>query len=667
MLLGTYNKILAHALLRLGLRKSAINILSAALSHNKHSHKLHYLLGSLYLQDGHNDAAIPHLSEALAASPHSFKYRLDLTTALLSSHKYSSSEQHLDKLLEEEPFNPRVVRNKALWQIGTNKLAEAIETLEQVTQEHPDYAPAMLSLAHCYFDTGEKEKAEQYYLSALSIVPDNVYALLGLANLYLDQHQFLESVKTYRKAHQIAPESAAAAAGLIRSLLYVKDSDSALTIALDAYDRHPDDPLIWLLTGDAYRAHDLLNKSEKLLRDFTKTYPQVLRGWVALVETQFQSRDFNDALHTLEEAIAQGHQDISIYELKARILSSMGKQKASQKIYSDLAKQAPDNSRLVLNFALQSLLFGHYAAGWDAYAQRLNVVTTTSRKPPSLPKWTGENLGAQYLLILAEQGIGDEVMFASCFADAMQFTPKLVIDCAPKLETLFRNSFPDQIIHGGEQKADYEWLDQYPIGAYIFSGDLPGIFRRSNQSFPVRLSYLSANKDRIDYWSQMLASLGDGLKVGISWVGGMQETRRRWRSLPLKDMKPILSNPDTHFISLQYTKCQPEINAFKKRFGITVHHWQDAIDDYHETAALVSSLDLVISVQTSVVHLAGALGKEAWVMVRNNPEWRYGESGTSMDWYTSLKLYRQEDNTSSWDNVVKHIEADLREYSNSTE
>ena len=130
--------------------------------------------------------------------------------------------------------------------------------------------------------------------------------------------------------------------------------------------------------------------------------------------------------------------------------------------------------------------------------------------------------------------------------------------------------------------------------------------------------------------------------------------------MTLERLRPLLSLPNVKFVSLQYGNCDEEIAAFEASTGIKIHHWQDVVDDYDETAALVSALDLVVSVCTAVVHLTGALGRPAWVMAPFVPEWRYGHKGTSMIWYPSVRLFRQPE-LDEWDPVITEITTRLHE------
>ena len=208
-----------------------------------------------------------------------------------------------------------------------------------------------------------------------------------------------------------------------------------------------------------------------------------------------------------------------------------------------------------------------------------------------------------------------------------------------------------------------EWLAQAGVvSAQSAAGSLPRFLRHDWKDFPRHSGYLLAEQSRVTYWRSRLGQLGPGLKVGLAWTGGSMKTRRRLRSVTAADLIPLLKVAGAHFVSLQYRDSSEEISLLRDSHGLTVHHWQEAIDDYDETAALVSALDLVISVQTAVVHLTGALGRPAWVLVPSSPEWRYLQSGETMPWYPSVRLFRQE-RADDWQAVIGRVAAELAQSS----
>ena len=174
------------------------------------------------------------------------------------------------------------------------------------------------------------------------------------------------------------------------------------------------------------------------------------------------------------------------------------------------------------------------------------------------------------------------------------------------------------------------------------------------------VSYLTAESHRIDRWKKALAGEG-GLrpKIGISWRGGTEKTRRHDRSLDLKDLSSLIWGDDRYFVSLQYGDVDAEILDFNlANSGNPIHRLLDNFDDFDEFAALITALDLVISVQNTTIHMCGALGMPCWGLIPWRPEWRYGIQGKSMVWYQSVKLYRQEQ-PGDWESVLELVKSAL--------
>lgn len=262
---------------------------------------------------------------------------------------------------------------------------------------------------------------------------------------------------------------------------------------------------------------------------------------------------------------------------------------------------------------------------------------------------------------MREQGLGDEIMFASCYSQVIRHARQCDIECDPRLRTLFSRSFPGATFYPLEDL--HTTAQTEPGGAVdarIYAGSLPAFLRRSANDFPVHHGYLKPDPDRVARWAGQLADLGNGLKVGLSWRGGTVFTHRVRRTLALADLGAVLSVPGVNWVNLQYGDRAGEIAELRHCSGVEIVDWPEAVDgDYDETAALIGALDLVISVCTSVVHLTGALGRPVWVMTARVPEWRYGLDAPSMPWYPSARLFRQE-TQGDWGTVLGDVEQALR-------
>lgn len=304
------------------------------------------------------------------------------------------------------------------------------------------------------------------------------------------------------------------------------------------------------------------------------------------------------------------------------------------------------------------LALGHLEKGivtpqvWEWHEARTELDSRNGKKrnySGNPPMWDGKRVDR--LVIHGEQGLGDEIMFASCIPE-IETGIDLVVECAPRLRSLFARSFPGTVVVGTHDLEGKDLPEGFVPDAYIPLGSLPRLFRPSIESFP-GAPYLIPDTERV---SAIRARLPEGkLRVGLAWQGGSQDTRIDLRSVLPSHLGPILGN-NCDFVSLQYTT-----QAAKDAAEMGIHHWAEAeADDMDDVAALVASCDLVISVCTTVVHIAGALGVPCWVLVPSGHAWRYGGTGETMPWYRSVKLFRQKG--TNWDETIRKVADGLADY-----
>lgn len=331
----------------------------------------------------------------------------------------------------------------------------------------------------------------------------------------------------------------------------------------------------------------------------------------------------------------------------------------------------PNHAQARWNRSLVYLEMGEYAKGFDeyGYGKRANVRMNRNYTKTPTPEWDGSP--GKTVVVYGEQGIGDEIMFASVLPDLMRDCKQVIFDCHKKLHRMFSNSFPELDIYPTREDENITWAIKadgtyrYPIDAQIAMGDLPRFYRRDISAFP-GTPYIKPTVAADVRWARKLNEMfaDDKPVIGINWIGGHKKTRVDVRSLSLEKMLPILSQ-DAHFVSLQYTPCEDEIAAFERAHPeIKIHHWPEASynEHYDETAGLVANLDLVITCCSSVVHLAGAMGVPAWVLTPSRPAWRYRLDLDYMPWYgKTITLFRQASDTVAWEPVVEEVAAALTE------
>lgn len=283
-----------------------------------------------------------------------------------------------------------------------------------------------------------------------------------------------------------------------------------------------------------------------------------------------------------------------------------------------------------------------FAEGWRDYEFRFSSSVVQARTIP-LPEWQGQPLLGRKVVVTAEQGIGDEIMFLSCLQDLAKQAGHCVLECNSRLVSLFSRSFPEVSVVEWRQSPVPHWLSQHAdANYYIPAGSLPRWFRTTKAAFPSGAqAYLVPDADEVAAMKIRLGRLGEGIKVGIAWRGGGVTSRTRSRSLSPEQLLPLLSLPDCHFISLQYGECGEEVSNLAKVAGREISHWPEVIQNLDRYAALIAALDIVVTVCSAPVHFAGALGKQALVLAPFAPEWRYVDLEGRMIWYPNVSILRQ--------------------------
>ena len=319
------------------------------------------------------------------------------------------------------------------------------------------------------------------------------------------------------------------------------------------------------------------------------------------------------------------------------------------KCYKEAIELDPRNDLIKFHIGLACLEMGMYAEGWDGYAKGFNAGNRTFRTYPGLQEWNGEP--CKTLIVWGEQGIGDEIMFASCLPQAIRTCKHVIFDCHPRLTETFKRSFPEITVHGTRKNQQLDWYIDTNADAHCSITRLAQLWRRDKKDFP-RTPYLKAKE-------QPPRAPGR-LRVGFSWVGGTKTTRKDLRSFKLDQLLPILSR-DCDFYSLQYTpESAREVCELEEATGFRVKHFPGLVEckDYDKTINFIASMDLVISVCTTVIHAAGALGVPCWILTPSGPAWRYGIEGERSDWYESVRMFRQAKGE-DWAKVIERVSSEL--------
>lgn len=496
---------------------------------------------------------------------------------------------------------------------------------EAIEAQH-DHCGAHLLLGQLCHRRGAYDDAADSYVLAACFAPELAESHLQLGLLQLDCGKPGEAYESLCRAVELAPADAR-----------VRNAAGAALVGLEQLDEaraHFEQALA--LDPDLADAHT--NLGYLLYRDFE--------------ELEAGRRHIERALELAPDHL--------VAMVNKTMVTLRGNPAQTIELCDRLLARDPTLDPVRLNRGLAQLALGDFIHGWESYEARKSVRCNYVARAMPWPEWTGDPLAGRGLYIHTEQGLGDEIMFASCLPDAIAAAGPCIVECSPKLEALFARSFSARVVVKPSNDHVLQAGDFPGIAAHIAIGSLPRYLRRRADDFPRHSGYLRADPDRVSHWRSRLAALPAGLKVGIAWRGGVRSTQQSLRSTALSDWLPLLATAGVQFIDMQHVDCSDEREAVQRNHGVLVHRWTEAHSTYDETAAVVSALDLVVSVQTALVHLAGALGKETWGLIAAHPEWRYLAAGEHMPWYPAVRLFRQSA-LHEWRAPIEHMAARLRE------
>ena len=611
--------------------------------------------------------------------------RLDLA-ALAREQLDAGNPRHAIEIAQQaDPGNLEVSRVLSAAYLRQGNTAEAIEAarragdvlhlaralaaagktdetiLRRALELHPHDAALHVALGQAHRRQRRSAQAEAALRRALELDPMHLGARVRLGELLLETGRVDEAEAAARLALEIDDE--ASAAHVVLGMAHkakgrLKKARECFERALQLDPRHP---RAMQQLAHALREEDRMEEAEGYLRAALRERPDDPALLADLGMVLADQMRYADALALFDRALELDPRSVVALNRKALLLDHLGQGAQGLELLREALRLAPHDAYAHYNLGLHHLKHGELAQGWEGYERRRSFDSFVGRhRRFPLPEWDGGALEGRTVLVLPEQGLGDEIMFGSCVPDVAAQARHVIVECDPKLEAIFRRSFPGCTVVSRQRTLENDWINrvQPRPDLQLAAGSLARRFRDREEHFPQR-PFLQADAAALAAWKSRLEALGPGRKIGLSWRGGVGFTGKKRRSFTLEQLLPVLRLPGVQFVNLQYTDVREELRELEAKYSLKVQHWQDAIDDYDQTAALVCALDGVLTVCTAIVHLTGALGRPALVMVPFGADWRYGGSGERMVWYPSVRLLRQQQ-VAHWTDVLEEVSQRIR-------
>lgn len=428
-----------------------------------------------------------------------------------------------------------------------------------------------------------------------------------------------------------------------RELAETGEVDRAWKICDQHLKKDPDNPKALVLATFIMEKCGRNTIAYQLAKRVTQLYPKQAVGWLNLGRCSDNLWRMDEALtcYMKAEKYSPNKGLLGLVWLNVSALYlQLGRFSESRKYAEKALSIEPENRKATHNLGLCQLANHEWRDGWKNYHASLGSGNRQMFQYADEPEWDGSP--GKRIVIYGEQGIGDEICAASMFNDAIEISESVVIDCDARLKNLFQRSFPKAKVYGTRKNKCLAWDESdKKIDASIASMQLGQFFRNTTDSFPGK-PYLIADSDRVSMWRSLWKTKNKPV-IGVAWTGGIESTGAHQRCFDIAEFNNVLSKKDAHYVCLQYKEA--DLSGFT--VDIKQYPFATLTNDYDDTAALVASLDSVISVQTSVIHLAGALGIPTLCGVPEITQWRYGNQGEKIPWYESVKIFRQKN--SKWE------------------
>jgi tetratricopeptide (TPR) repeat protein len=646
-----------------------------------------YLLGAIRHSQGRLPEALDALARALKTNSRSPEVLFNHGMILANLNRLAESLDSYDRAVSLKPDWAEAQCNRGRVLLDLDRADEALPCFEAAIRLKPDFVDALNGQGSALVALGKPDQAVEALDHALRLAPTNAHALFNLGSALTRLGKYEEALASYEKAIAINPRYARAHANCGVVLRRLERYGEALASCDRAVALDPANANAWIARGnvlhDMRRYHEALASYdgatavdpkqdgpwldraavlERLIRldEALASYDRALAinpdnpiAWANRGNALLLQGHIEEALACLDHALALGPPSVSTLVKKGVAFLDAGRHLEAHEYLERALALDPNSTGARFNKSLVDLLLGNLADGWRGYEARMDIREIPDHRSFLRPRWTGrEPLDGKTLLVHTEQGLGDNIQFVR-YAALVGERARVVLEMPRALARLVTGlKGIAQVVCQGDQLPDFDF--------YCPVASLPLAFGTTMETIPNTVPYLVADPNAVSAWRQRLAPLA-GLRVGLVWAGNPGPTVNtravdRRRSMALAQLNPLAGVPGVSFVSLQ--KGDPATQVRSAPTGFLIHDWTDELRDLADTAALIEALDLVISVDTSVVHLAGALAKPAWMFNRFDSEWRWLLGRDDSPWYPTLRQFRQP-RPGDWSSVVTRMASEL--------
>lgn len=512
------------------------------------------------------------------------------------------------------------------------------------------FSDAVMQAAQLHLN-GWLDEAVKIYEAVLKARPNHFDARQLLGDVRFRQGRFVEAEHLLRKAISINGTVAQVhlmlgktLAALTRHCDALKCVDKAISMQPGLWDAH---------YTRGFSLHRL-GRLDEALSSFSRAIEINARSFEALNGYGAVLRDLGQCEETLDyfdAALAVNPDYVEALVNRGNVLKELSRFAEAEACLRKAMTLEPANAHACHSRSILALLMGDLPSGWTGYERRFDVDVAPAWQPGgTVPVWQGEDVTGKSVLVLDEQGVGDVLQFFRYVILLASRGASVTFLVRAHLHRILSAQSPNIRLIADHDGETYDY--QIPLMS------LPGVFKTSPETIPPVIPYLRPDPERVSRWGEVLG--GQGLKVGIAWQGNPVGRVDIGRSVPLKFFAPLAAIPDVRLISLQKGHGTDQLGNLPSGMQVETlgADFDSGPDAFIDTAAVMANLDLVITSDTSIAHLAGTLQRPIWLALKHVPDWRWMLERTDSPWYAAMRLYRQT-SRGDWHGVFERIAADL--------
>jgi tetratricopeptide (TPR) repeat protein len=597
---------------------------------------------------GKLDAAKAIFEELLEANSEDFEAHYNLGLIFYRKNDFDQAIAHLERATSINPSDVGALNNLGVVYKRAKKYLKAVVAYDEALKLDPNYVDAHSNLSNLYREMGANDKAILAAQTALKIDDKHLTSWVNLGIVYQKMGQFAKAIDHFKTALTINPKHSPAYFNLGNTLYDQKRYLEAAQMMQQALKIHPNNT-------DYLNNFGVMLKMLKRYDDAVKVYEAVLQIKPNSANTYNnmglalkELRRLDEAEASCLKAIELNPDDYNAYNNLGTIYEDRHELVRAEENFNKAIALQPDHTNANWNLSVVELNLGKFEQGWKRYEWRWKSEDSKAKPRFPVPEWRGESLKGKTILVYSEQGFGDAIHFIRYIPMVKELgAKKIIVQAKKELHPLFKHiKAIDKLVTTVD--------DDMPVfHTHIPMLSLPLRFNTTLETIPNEVPYLFTRGKPVKLKLNQAK-----LNIGIVWSGSPTHKRHTERFVGLKLFEKLFPIPNVQFYSLQVGEDAEAIKT--NNFSSKIIDLSSKLTDFAKTASVIKQLDLIIGSDTSVLHLAGALGKRGWVFIQQINDWRWMQEREDSPWYPTLTLFRQQ-NYGDWESVMDRVHDKLRD------